>query len=131
LRRARHQRQRRSCGYKDAHLGRINVFTTRPRHGALGGKYVSRAVLFDLEPGVIGAVKTGPKASTKRLSTNFLTSPPCGVAAFVINSEPHTGARHSASLYVGPKLARYVHLSTCASTYTERRLFKRALQGKF
>jgi tubulin beta len=40
------------CGGKDAHLDRINVFTTR----ALRGKYVPRAVLYDLEPGVIGAV---------------------------------------------------------------------------
>jgi hypothetical protein len=39
---------------RDAHLGRINVFY----HGASGGKYkhVPRAVLFDLEHGVIGAV---------------------------------------------------------------------------
>jgi hypothetical protein len=36
----------------DAHLGRINVFY----HEALGGKYAPRAVLFDLEPGVTGAV---------------------------------------------------------------------------
>jgi tubulin beta len=36
----------------DAQLGRINVFY----HEASGGKYVPRAVLFDLEPGVIGVV---------------------------------------------------------------------------
>jgi tubulin beta len=36
----------------DWHLGRISVFY----HEASGGKYVPRAVLFDLEPGVIGAV---------------------------------------------------------------------------
>jgi hypothetical protein len=36
----------------DAHLGRINEFY----HKGLGGKYIPRAVLFDLEPGVIGAV---------------------------------------------------------------------------
>jgi tubulin beta len=40
------------CGGNDEHLGRINVFY----HDALGGKYVPRAVLFDLEPDVIGAV---------------------------------------------------------------------------
>jgi hypothetical protein len=40
------------CGDSDAHLGRINALY----HEALGGKYVPRAVLFDLEPGVIGAV---------------------------------------------------------------------------
>jgi tubulin beta len=40
------------CGDNDAHFGRIQVFY----HGGSGGKYVPRAVLFDLEPGVIGAV---------------------------------------------------------------------------
>jgi tubulin beta len=40
-------------GGSDAHLGRIKVFY----HEALGGKYVLCAVLFDLEPGVIGAVR--------------------------------------------------------------------------
>jgi tubulin beta len=35
------------CGDNDAHLGRINVSC----HKALGGKYMSCAVLFDLEPG--------------------------------------------------------------------------------
>jgi hypothetical protein len=29
-------------------------------HEASGGKYVSRSVLFDLEPGVIGAVCASP-----------------------------------------------------------------------
>ena len=40
------------CGDNDAHLDRINVLY----HEALGGKSVPRAVPFDLEPGVIGAV---------------------------------------------------------------------------
>jgi hypothetical protein len=40
------------CGDNDAHLGRICVLYQKTS----GGKYVSRAVLFDLEPGVIGAV---------------------------------------------------------------------------
>jgi tubulin beta len=40
------------CGNNDAHLDRINVFY----HEASGGKYVTRAVLVDLKPGVIGAV---------------------------------------------------------------------------
>ena len=44
-------------GDNDAQLGRINVFS----HEALGGKYVPRAVLFDLEPGVIGAVRASPQ----------------------------------------------------------------------
>jgi tubulin beta len=48
------------CGDNDAHLDRINVFY----HEASGGKYVPRAVLFDLEPGVTGAL------SLSRLSAN-------------------------------------------------------------
>ena len=40
-------------GGNDAHLGRFNVFY----HGALGGKYVPRAALFDFEPGVIEAFR--------------------------------------------------------------------------
>jgi len=44
------------CGDNDAQLDRINVFY----HEASGGKYVPRAVLFDLEPGVIDAVRASP-----------------------------------------------------------------------
>jgi hypothetical protein len=36
------------CGDSDAHLDRTNVFY----HESLGGNYVPRAVLFDLEPGM-------------------------------------------------------------------------------
>jgi tubulin beta len=39
------------CGNNDAHLHRTNVFY----HEALDGKNVPRAMLFDLEPGAIGA----------------------------------------------------------------------------
>jgi tubulin beta len=48
------------CGDNDAHLGRINLFY----HEALGGKYVPRAVLFDLEPGVIGAVALSHRSAS-------------------------------------------------------------------
>ena len=41
------------CGGNDAQLGRINVLY----YEASGGKYLPRAVLFDLEPGVIDAVR--------------------------------------------------------------------------
>jgi tubulin beta len=43
-------------GDNDAQLGRISVFY----HEASGGTYVPRAVFFDLEPGVIGAVRASP-----------------------------------------------------------------------
>ena len=44
------------CGDNDEQLDRINVLY----HGASGGKYVPRVVFFDLEPGVIDAVRTSP-----------------------------------------------------------------------
>ena len=44
------------CGDSDARLGRFNVLN----HEASGGKYIPRAVLFDIEPGVIGAVNAPP-----------------------------------------------------------------------
>jgi tubulin beta len=59
------------CGDNDAHLDRIDLFY----HEALGGKYVPRVVLFELEPGLIGAVKTGPKTTTIGLSANSSDSP--------------------------------------------------------
>jgi tubulin beta len=50
-------------GDNDAHLGRINVFY----HEALGGKYGPSALFFDLEPGVIGAVRPLPLGDFFRL----------------------------------------------------------------
>jgi tubulin beta len=44
------------CGDNDAQLDRAYVFY----HEVSGGKYVPRAVFFDLEPGVIGAVRASP-----------------------------------------------------------------------
>jgi hypothetical protein len=49
------------CGDNDAHLDCINWIY----HDALGGKYAPRAVLFNLEPSVIGAV------APSRRSVNF------------------------------------------------------------
>jgi hypothetical protein len=75
-------------GDSDAHLDPTNVLC----HEVSGGRYVPRAVLFDLEPGMIGAGrasslcclfrpgilvrKTGPKTTTKELSTNASATPP-------------------------------------------------------
>jgi tubulin beta len=47
-------------GGNDAQLGRISVFY----HEALGCKYVPRAVLFDLKPGVIGAVTLSRRSAS-------------------------------------------------------------------
>jgi hypothetical protein len=66
--------------------------------------------------------QNGPKATTERLTRilptphykrakhQFFSPPPCSVAAFLVNSEPHTGARPSVRLCVGPELARCVHM---------------------
>jgi tubulin beta len=48
------------CGNNDAHLGRINVLY----HEAKGGNHVPCAVLFDLEPGVIGAVTLSRRSAS-------------------------------------------------------------------
>jgi hypothetical protein len=93
VRRARHRRQRR--------ILRRQRSAPRPHqriyHKAVDGKYVLCAVLFELEPGVIGAVtlsrrsasssarttrkpymraSTETKATIKRLSTNPSDPPP-------------------------------------------------------
>jgi hypothetical protein len=84
-------------GDNDAHLDPINVFY----HEASGGKDAPRAVLFDLEPGMTGTVrasslcclfrpgipvrKTGPKTTTKELST-ISSAPPLLLQNF---SSPH------------------------------------------
>jgi hypothetical protein len=75
--------------------------------------------------------QNGPKATSEGLTPALLTphyksakhqffSPPlpphmpCSVAALVVNSEPHNGARPSVRLCMGPELARCVNKpSTC------------------
>jgi tubulin beta len=56
-------------GENNSQIGRINVLC----HGASGSKYVPRAVLFDLEPGVIGAValsRRSANSSTRKTVTS-------------------------------------------------------------
>jgi hypothetical protein len=47
-------------------------------------------------------------AANNGLSTTII--PPRSAASFEANSEPHTGARPSVRLCVGPELARCVHI---------------------
>jgi hypothetical protein len=54
--------------------------------------------------------RTKSAAANNGLSTTI--NPPCSVASFEVNSEPHTGARPSARLCVGPEPARCVHMIT-------------------
>ena len=48
------------CSENDAHLGRISVLY----HEVSGGNYVPRAVLSDLEPGVISAVTLSRRSAS-------------------------------------------------------------------
>ena len=50
------------CGDNDSHLGRINVF------------YLGRAVLFDLEHGVIGAVALSRRSANSHARKTSLMS---------------------------------------------------------
>ena len=52
-------------------------------------------------------LRTTSAAANNGMSTTI--TPPCSAASFEINSEPHTGARPSFRLCVGPELARCVH----------------------
>jgi hypothetical protein len=116
------------CGDNDEQLGRTDVLY----HEASGGKYVPRAVFFDLQSGEIEAAtrralppgkprepkrgrgqKTASSATTQGLGTNSELGKnpaevPCSVTAFVVNSEPHAGARPSFRVCGGPELARCI-----------------------
>jgi len=52
------------------------------------------------------------------MSTTII--PLCSAASFEVNSEPHTGARPSVRLCVGPELARCVHLNRPRSYNTTK-----------
>ena len=51
--------------------------------------------------------RTTSAAANNGMSTTIVL--PCSAASFEVNSEPHTGARPSVRLCVGPELARCVH----------------------
>jgi hypothetical protein len=108
-------------GNNDAHLGRIDVFY----HEASSGKNVPRAVLFNLELSVIGAVtlsrrsakfsgrktscKIWAKGQYKRVEHQFFLIPLCYSCICNKLRDPHW-ARFSVRLCVGPELARCVRI---------------------
>ena len=53
--------------------------------------------------------RTTSAAANNGLSTTII--PPSSAASFEVKSEPHTGARRSVRLCVGPVLARCVHIT--------------------
>jgi hypothetical protein len=52
--------------------------------------------------------RTTSAAAGNGMSTTII--PPCSAASFEVNSEPHTGARPSVRLCVGPELTRCVYI---------------------
>jgi hypothetical protein len=74
-------------------------------------KHLRRATSGAADNG-LGAAMKYLRRTTSATANNDLSTAPipsCSVASFVVNSEPHTGARPSARLCVGPELARCVH----------------------
>jgi hypothetical protein len=62
----------------------------------------------------MGATMKYLRRTTSAAANNFMSTtitPPCSEASSEVNSEPHTGARPSVRLCVGPELARCVHKS--------------------
>jgi hypothetical protein len=76
-------------------------------------RHLRRATSGAAENGLGATMKylrrTTSAAANNGLSTTFI--PPCSEASFEVNSEPHTGAPPSVRLYVGPELARCVHMA--------------------
>jgi len=56
-----------------------------------------------------GAAGNGLYTTIKCMRHEHHKLPSCRAASFEVNSEPHTGARPSVRLCVGPELARCVH----------------------
>jgi hypothetical protein len=71
----------------------------------------------------LGATIKYLRRTTSAAANNFMSTtilPPCSAASFEVNSEPHTGARPSVRLCVGPELARCVHYSKALVAHLDR-----------
>jgi hypothetical protein len=134
------------CGDNDTQLERINVLY----YEASGGKYVPRAVFYDLEPGVFGAVRASPLGKPlrpdnivhqnagagsnwanghyTRAGHKFYESS-CTLASVVVNSEPHTRAVLR-SVCAGPELPHCAHLYSVNVTLVALAAFLRRWRAK-
>jgi hypothetical protein len=89
------------------------MFMKRTTSGAVGNglcttiKYMRGAAGIGLGTTIKYLRRTTSGAAGNGLNTTI--NPPCIVASFVFDSDPHTGARPSVRLCVGPELARCVH----------------------
>jgi hypothetical protein len=77
----------------------VRRLASRSRTGIADG------VVFDYRRGLL---KGAARQTRARAASNSFESL-CCVADFVVNSEPHSGARPSVGLCVGPELVRCVH----------------------
>jgi hypothetical protein len=86
-------------------------------------KHLRRSTSGAVENG-LGATMKYLRRTTSAAANNGLSStviPPCTAASFEVNSEPHTEARPSVRLCVGPELARCVH--SCKSLSSLKKIF--------
>jgi hypothetical protein len=91
--------------------------TTKHMRGASGigmGTTIKhlRRTTSDAAGNGLGATMKYLRRATSAAANNGLSTtitPPFSAAPFEVNSEPHTGARSSVRLCVGPELARCVH----------------------
>jgi hypothetical protein len=75
-------------------------------------KHLQRATSVAAGNG-LGATMKYLRRTTSATANNCLSTtaiPPCSVAAFGVNSEPHSGAHPSVCLCVRPEFARCVYL---------------------
>jgi hypothetical protein len=72
--------------------------------------------------------RTTSAAANNGMSTTII--PPCSAATFIVNSEPHTGARPSVRLCVGPELARCVHKNNVSLAPSEDVVVQRGVAGR-
>jgi hypothetical protein len=109
-------------GQRSVHHDQLHAWRRGHRHGT-AIKYLRRTTSAAASNGLITTTKylvnltralvtTGPRPTYTKAGHDFCLALPCtcSVAAFVVNSEPHTGAPSSVRLCVGPELARCVHI---------------------
>jgi hypothetical protein len=90
------------------------MYMQRTASGAAGNglytttKYMRGAAGIGLGTTIKHLRRTTSAAANSGLDETAIST--CSAASFEVNSEPHTGARPSVLLRVGPELSRCVHL---------------------
>jgi hypothetical protein len=105
-----HNERRR--GQRPAHHDQVHAWRRGHRLGTMT-KHLRRKTSGAAGNG-LGATMKNLRCTTSAAANNGLSTaiiPPRSAASFEVNSEPHTGARPSVRLCVGPELARCAHHS--------------------